>query len=258
VHHAPYPLFVESGRGAHLTDADGNDYLDFIGNHTAMIVGNCAPEVIAAVEQQLARGTAWAAATRAEAELAEQIVERLPSAERVRFTASGSEAAMLGVRVARAFTSRSLVAKFEGGYHGLSDFAMVSVAPDPAKPARQRADGVVNGSRRPRATARRAAVQRSDGGRASCGGTPPISRIVVERGSAPAESSPPPAFRFPAPPDRQYGILLVFDEVIMRLSYGGAQALLMSPGSDLLGKIIGGGYPIGAVAGRADIMEMFN
>jgi glutamate-1-semialdehyde 2,1-aminomutase len=266
VHHAPYPLFIESGRGALLTDVDGNDYLDFIGNHTAMILGNCVPEVTAAVEQQLARGTAWAAASRAEAVLAEQIVERLPSAERVRFTASGSEAAMLAVRVARAFTGRSLVAKFEGGYHGLSEFAMVSVTPDPAKagpasaptgvaangiPAAVR-DGVVvlpfNDPTAVEAIVRRHAAE--------------LAAIVVEpvRGVAGAIAPAAGFLDFLRRLTQQHGILLVFDEVIsFRLSYGGAQALFdISPDLTLLGKIIGGGYPIGAIAGRAEVMELFN
>ncbi len=266
VHHAPYPLFIESGRGAVLTDVDGNDYLDFIGNHTAMILGNCAPEVTAAVERQLARGTAWAAATRAEAVLAEEIVERLPSAERVRFTASGSEAAMLAVRVARAFTGRSLVAKFEGGYHGLSEFAMVSVAPDPARagpaaaptgvaangiPAAVR-DGVVvlpfNDPAAVEAIVRRHAAD--------------LAAIVVEPVMGVAGAIAPAAgfLDFLRRLTQQHGILLVFDEVIsFRLSYGGAQALFgVAPDLTLLGKIIGGGYPIGAIAGRAEVMELFN
>jgi glutamate-1-semialdehyde 2,1-aminomutase len=266
VHHAPYPLFIESGGGAALTDVDGNDYLDFIGNHTAMILGNCAPEVTAAVERQLARGTAWAAASRAEAVLAEQIVERLPSAERVRFTASGSEAAMLAVRVARAFTGRSLVAKFEGGYHGLSEFAMVSVAPDLAKagpaaaptgvaangiPAAVR-DGVVvlpfNDPTAIEDIVRRHAAD--------------LAAIVVEPVMGVAGVIAPAAgfLDFLRHLTQQRGILLVLDEVIsFRLSYGGAQALFgVSPDLTLLGKIIGGGYPIGAIAGRAEVMELFN
>jgi glutamate-1-semialdehyde 2,1-aminomutase len=266
VHHGPYPLFIESGRGAHLTDVDGNDYLDFIGNHTAMIVGNCAPEVLAAVEEQLTRGTAWAAASTAESVLAEQIVERLPSVERVRFTASGSEAAMLGVRVARAFTGRSLVAKFEGGYHGLSEFAMVSVAPDPAKAGPAKAPIGVAANGIPAAVrdgvvilpfndpaAVESIVQRH---------AADLAAIVVEPVMGAGGVIPPAGefLDFLRRLTQRHSILLVFDEVItMRLSYGGAQALYgVTPDLTLLGKIIGGGYPIGAVAGRADIMEMFN
>jgi glutamate-1-semialdehyde 2,1-aminomutase len=266
VHHAPYPLFIESGRGAVLTDVDGNDYLDFIGNHTAMIVGNCAPEVTAAVERQLARGTAWAAATRAEAELAELILARLPSAERLRFVASGSEAAMLGVRVARAFSGRSLVAKFEGGYHGLSEFAMVSVAPDLAKagpatapigvaangiPAAARDGVVVLPFNDPAAVERIVERHAAD-----------LAAIVVEPviGAGGVIPPAPDFLPFLRRLTERHGILLVFDEVIsFRLSYGGAQGLFgVAPDLTLLGKIIGGGYPIGAIAGRAEVMELFN
>jgi glutamate-1-semialdehyde 2,1-aminomutase len=264
VHHAPYPLFIESGRGAHLVDVDGNDYLDFIGNHTAMILGNGAPEVTAAVESQLARGTAWAAASRAEAILAELIVDRLPSAEHVRFAASGTEAAMLAVRLARAFTGRSRVAKFEGGYHGLGEFAMISVAPDPAAagpaaaPTSVAAGGVTPAARDDvvvlpfnDAAAVEAILQRH---------AAELAAIVVEPVMGVAGTIAPAKgfldlLRRLA---HRHGIVLVFDEVItLRLAYGGAQALFgVTPDLTVLGKIIGGGYPIGAIAGRAEIMAL--
>ena len=250
-----------------LTDVDGNDYLDFIGNHTAMIVGNCAPEVTAAVERQLARGTAWAAATRAEAVLAELIVARLPSAERLRFVASGSEAAMLGVRVARAFTGRSLVAKFEGGYHGLSEFAMVSVAPDPAKagpatapigvaangiPAAARDGVVVLPFNDPAAVERIVERHAAD-----------LAAIVVEPVIGAGGVIPPAAdfLPFPAAPDRaaRHPSSVRRGDFDSGCPTAAPRRLFgVAPDLTLLGKIIGGGYPIGAIAGRAEVMELFN
>jgi len=266
VHHGPHPLFVRIGEGAYLEDLDGNRYLDLVANYTAMILGNCVPSVMAAAEHQIRLGTAWSAASPLEAELAEMLVERLPSAEQVRFTASGTESTMLAMRAARAFTGRPLVAKFEGGYHGLNDYAMVSVAPplDQAGPAEAPRSvgtpGVPPGTvesmvvlpfNDPAAVEAIVARQKDR-----------LSAIIVEPLlGAGGTILPQPGFlAFLRELTRRCGILLIFDEVIsFRLAWGGAQAFYgVTPDLTTLGKIIGGGYPIGAIAGNAEVMARFD
>src|SRR4249919_3855862 len=128
VYTAPYPPYVESGAGLQLRDVDGNVYRDFLGNYTSLILGHAHPAVVAAVEAQVRRGSAFGAPTETEVELAEEIRRRVPSVERLRFTSSGTEATMFAIRAARAFTGRSLIAKFERSYHGTHDGVMVGSA----------------------------------------------------------------------------------------------------------------------------------
>jgi glutamate-1-semialdehyde 2,1-aminomutase len=124
VYTAPYPPYIESGAGLHLRDVDGNVYRDFLGNYTSLILGHAHPAVVAAVEAQVRRGSAFAAPTEAEVELAEEIRRRIPSIDRLRFTNSGTEATMFAIRAARAFTGRPLIAKFDRSYHGTHDAVM--------------------------------------------------------------------------------------------------------------------------------------
>ncbi len=266
VYQTPYPLFVQAGRGAHLIDLDGQRYLDLIGNYTAMILGHCPPAVVEAAQAQVARGTAWAAASPDEAVLAEMILERLGGDGRLRFTASGTEATLMAIRAARAFTRRPLIAKFEGGYHGLNDYAMVSLAPGldvagpsnqpnsvpaPGVPAAVADTVVVLPFNNPGAVE---AILRRHGGE--------IAGVIVEpvMGVAGILAPRPGFLEMLRRVTRELGMVLIFDEVIsFRLAHGGAQEYF-GVRSDLttLGKIIGGGYPIGAVAGRPDIMQMFD
>ena len=265
VHYDPHPVFVQSGQGAYLFDEDGNRYLDCIGNYTSMAVGHAHPAVVAAVLDQAKRGSAWAAASACEAELADAIVRRVPSIERIRFTASGTEATMMAVRAARAHTGRPLVAKFEGGYHGLHDYAMISMAPPLAEagpaqaPAPVAPAGIPPGARDSMVilpfndiAAVRAIVAKH---------ASQIAGILVE--PVPGVAGillPEPGFlqglRDLAD---EIGCLLVFDEVIsFRIAYGGAQEHFgVRPDLTTLGKIIGGGYPIGAIGGRAEVMKVF-
>src|SRR5436305_613950 len=121
VYTAPYPPYIAEGRGLTIRDVDGNLYRDFLGNYTALILGHAHPAVVEAVEKQVRRGSAFAAPTGTEVELAEEIRSRLPSMERLRFTNSGTEATMFAIRVARAFTGRPQIATFERAYHGTHD-----------------------------------------------------------------------------------------------------------------------------------------
>src|SRR3954462_6651891 len=124
VYTAPYPPYVASGAGLRMRDVDGNDYRDFLGNYSALILGHAHPAVVAAVESQVRRGSAFAAPTEVEVELAEELQRRVPSIERLRFPSSGTEATMFAIRAARAFTGRSLVARFDRSYHGTHDQVM--------------------------------------------------------------------------------------------------------------------------------------
>src|SRR4051794_19702654 len=132
IYSAPYPPYMTHGRGLSTWDVDGNEYRDFLGNYTSLILGHAHPDVVAAVDAQVRRGSAFAAPTETEIELAEEIRRRLPSVELIRFTNSGTEATMSAIRAARASTGRPLPAKFEGAYHGPHDAAVAWPAGAPA------------------------------------------------------------------------------------------------------------------------------
>ncbi len=263
----PYPFYVQRGQGAHVWDADGVDRLDFNGNYTSLVLGHAPAEVVRAVQEAAAQGLSFPGPTEHEIRLAEALVRRIPSLEQVRFTNSGTEATMNAVRAARAFTGRAKIAKFEGAYHGTHDWVLVSVAPDPK---------AAGGRRRPRPVAWSA-------------GLPPavLKHVVVlpwndaeaceqiiEREAAALAAvlvdpllgiggvlPPAPGFleRLRAVTER-HGIVLVFDEVIsFRVAPGGAQERFgVRPDLTTLGKIIGGGLPVGAFGGRADIMAAYD
>src|SRR5581483_11483628 len=263
----PYPFYVQRGQGAHVWDVDGVDRLDFNGNYTSLILGHAPPDVVKAAQEAAALGLSFPGPSEHEIRLAEQLTGRLPSLESVRFTNSGTEATMHAVRLARAFTGRPKIAKFEGAYHGTHDWALVSVSPDP------RAAG---GRRRPKPVAWSAGVPASV-----------LKQVVVlpwndaeaceqivEKEAAQLAAvlvdpllgiggllPPAPGFleRLRAVTER-HGILLVFDEVIsFRVAPGGAQGRLgVRPDLTTLGKIIGGGLPVGAFGGRGDIMALYD
>ncbi len=170
VYSAPYPPYIESGAGLGVRDVDGNEYRDFLCNYTSLILGHAHPAVVAAVEAQVRRGSAFAAPTEIEVELAEEIRGRLPSIERLRFTSSGTEATMFAIRGARAFTGRPLIATFERAYHGTHDVVMTGTAgvPEAMSALSGRAAVGRRGRRRGRA-ARPGARARGDHHRAGPG-----------------------------------------------------------------------------------------
>jgi glutamate-1-semialdehyde 2,1-aminomutase len=246
---APYPPYMARGEGIRTWDLDGNEYRDFLGNYTSLILGHAHPEVVAAVEAQVRRGSAFAAPTEIEIELAEEIRSRLPSIERIRFTNSGTEATMFAIRAARAFTGRSLLAKFEGAYHGTHD-AVLAWSP-----------GV------PEATSELVielpwadpeGVERAIAGRER-----ELAAIIIEpvQGAGGVRAATPEFLRFLRELTDRIGALLIFDEVIaFRVGPNGAQGRLGGVRPDLttLGKIIGGGYPSGAFGGREAVMAQFD
>lgn len=263
----PYPVVLEEGHGCLLTDVDGNKLLDFTGNHSSLIHGYGHPHVLDAVQRQLQKGTSFPGNTVPQVRLAKLLCERMPSLEQVRFTNSGTEAAMNVVRAARAFTGRNKIAKIEGGYNGSWDDVMVSTHPsaeqagDVSQPVAAPAslgltpDSVNNVLVLPfndaETTARLIELQGEH-----------LAAVIVEpvmgsAGMIPAEQSYLDMLREVT---TRLGILLIFDEVVsFRVAYGGAQELYgISPDLTCLGKLIGGGFPLGAFGGRSDIMAMFD
>ncbi len=264
---SPYPFYAVRGEGCRIWDADGNVRVDFLNNYTSLILGHAHPRVVAAVAEAAARGASFAAPTEYEIRLAEELCRRVKSVEQVRFTNSGTEATMLAVRVARAYTGRPKIAKFEGGYHGSHDYAAVSVGPDPdrAGPAdepRPVPDGpgipdpvlgtvVVLPYNNLEAVSRILERERKE-----------VAAVIVEplMGAGGAIPATAEFLRGLRELTRRLGILLIFDEVIaFRLAYGGAQEYF-GVDADLttFGKIIGGGLPVGALGGRAEIMGLFD
>ena len=263
----PYPFYVERGYGAHVVDADGNDRLDFNGNYTSLILGHAPPEVVQAVQDAATRGMSFPGPTDHEIRLAEMLTRRIPSLETVRFTNSGTEATMNAVRVARAFTGRSKIAKFEGAFHGTHDTVLVSVTPDPkAAGGRKRPKSVPSSEGIPAATLKQVVVLPWNDGDAC------EELIEREAGSLAAVLVDPllgiggiipPAAGFLArlrALTEKHGIVLIFDEVIsFRVAWGGAQERFgIRPDLTTLGKIIGGGLPVGAFGGRRDIMTAYD
>jgi glutamate-1-semialdehyde 2,1-aminomutase len=261
----PYPLYGVSGEGCRIVDADGVERIDCIGNYSALILGHRHPAVLVAIATQLERATAFSAPSEREVELAELLCQRVASVERVRFTTTGTEATMYAMRVARAATGRTVVARFEGGYHGTHDFAQVSTHPDL---------GAAGDPRRPSPVA--------DGP-----GIPPSvldatlvlpfndlegsTALLTERAAEVAAVivEPVTGYGVPAEPGfleglrlitLELGMLLIFDEVIsLRLGHGGSQAVYgVDPDLTTMGKIIGGGLPVAAFGGAADLMAILD
>jgi len=257
----PFPLCLRAGRSTRNWDVDGNERIDFNFNNTTLILGHNHPKVIEAAEDQLARGTVLGAPTETEPLLAEEIVRRLKSAERVRFTPSGTEANMQAIRTARAYTGKDLVAKCEGAYHGSWDAMDISIAPplDQAGPrkaphsVKQQAgipDGVLRNTLTIPFNDAEAALTLIEKHRDE------LAALIVE----PIQRDLPPEpgyLKALREATERHGIVLIFDEVIaFRVGYHGAQGRLgVTPDITTLGKVIGGGFPVGAYASNVELME---
>src|SRR5690242_12460602 len=252
------PLFIARGEGAHLFDADGNRYIDYVGSWGPLILGHRHPEIMAALERTLQIGTSFGAPTEQEIDLAEAIMDAVPSTEMVRLVNSGTEATMSAIRVARGFTGRDLVVKFEGCYHGHVDSLLVKAGSGMATLGIADTQGV------PKAFAETTlalpynsleAIEqafRAHGDR--------IAAVIVEPVVGNMGCVPPlPGYlETLREVTARHGALLIFDEVMtgFRVAYGGAQARYgIRPDLTTLGKVIGGGLPVGAYGGRRDIMS---
>jgi glutamate-1-semialdehyde 2,1-aminomutase len=266
-HYAPYPLFIERGEGCRMHDADGHVILDFMNNFTSLVHGHAFPPVVEAVTRQIQQGSAFAAPTRSQVALAQLIRDRVPSIEQLRFTSSGSEATLMTLRCARAATGRQRIMKMEGGYHGSYELAEVSLVPRPDRcgpltaplpvpidasiPASVLADVVVCPYNEPEIARDLIARHAHE-----------LAAVIVEpvlgsMGMIPATGDFLIALREAT---QRHGVVLVFDEVItLRLGDGGAQSVHgVVPDLTAMGKIIGGGLPIGAFGGREDLMRVFH
>ncbi|MEJ7754671.1 MAG: glutamate-1-semialdehyde 2,1-aminomutase, partial [Candidatus Limnocylindrales bacterium] len=253
------PPIIMRGEGARVWDADGVEYLDFVGAFGPLILGHAHPRVVAALTRQASRGGPFGATSPAEIELAERIREAMPSMERLRFVSSGTEAVMSALRLARAATSRELIVKFEGGYHGHVDSLLAQAGSGLATLALPASAGV------PAAVASGTLLARYndlDSVRESFAAHGEAIAAVIVEPVAANMGVVPPADGFLEglrALTRDNGALLIFDEVItgFRVGRGGAQARYgIEPDLTTLGKIIGGGLPVGAYGGRADLMSL--
>lgn len=262
--HPPFPFYNASASGARAIDLDGNERIDFHNNYTAQIHGHGHPAIVAAVQQQLPLGTAYSAPPVQEAALAEHLCERIPGVDQVVFNNSGTEAVMVALRVARAYTGRERIGLFEGCYHGSSDFVLVGghelpSVDDPRRLSEPHPDmaGI------PRAVAGEVVLMRYNDPEAVREAVrrygDELAAIVVEPilGAGGVIPGDPEFLETVREETRRAGIVMICDEVIsLRQAVGGAQAYYgLKPDLTTMAKIIGGGFPIGAVGGSRELMR---
>ncbi|HTR60385.1 MAG TPA: aminotransferase class III-fold pyridoxal phosphate-dependent enzyme, partial [Candidatus Binataceae bacterium] len=244
-YHRPYPLAIERGEGPFLFDVDGNRYIDLLGNYTSLVHGHAYPPIAEAIAKAVSRGTAWPARSKAQIDLAELLCARVPSVERVRFCNSGTEAGMLAVHVARHVTGRQLILMARYGYHGsYDDLELGLLGHDGEK--------TLLGEFGSAESFEQTLAERGS----------EIAAVFLEPVLGSSGVVPPPEgfLRRVADAAHRAGALFVLDEVItLRLSEGGAQQIFdVKPDLTMMGKIVGGGLPVGALGGNAELMKAFD
>ncbi len=253
------PPFIVRGAGSHIWDADGNEYIDYIGSWGPMVLGHCAPVVVEALQNAVRNGTSFGASTPAEADLAELVISAFPQMQKVRFVSSGTEATMSAIRLARAYTRRKYIVKFEGCYHGHADALLVKAGSGVATLGLPGSAGVPE-----EFTQFTLALPYNDTDALEQAFTKfknQIACVIVEpvvgnMGCVPPARGYLEALRAVT---ANHGTLLIFDEVMtgFRLAFGGAQELYaIKPDLTTMGKIIGGGLPVGAYGGPSEIMDL--
>jgi glutamate-1-semialdehyde 2,1-aminomutase len=252
------PLFIDRAAGPHVWDADGNRYIDYVLSWGPLILGHAAPRVIKAVQQAAERGTSYGAPTALETQLAELVIELVPSAEQVRFVNSGTEATMSVLRLARAFTGREKIIKLQGNYHGHADFLLVQAGSGVATLGLPDSPGVPKGAAKDTLTAPFNDLEAIEALFKEQGDQ--IAGLILEPVAGNMGVIPPVEGYLEGLRRlcTQNGALLIFDEVMtgFRVALGGAQEYYgLIPDLTALGKVIGGGLPVGAYAGRRDIMQ---
>ena len=255
-----YPIFIKSGNGSKLYDEDGNEYVDMIGSWGPMILGHNYPQVLEIVKKELENGTSFGLPTKKEVELAELVKSCFPSIEKLRLTTSGTEAAMASVRLARAFTGKNKIVKFEGCYHGHSDSLLVKAGSGLLTFAHQDSNGITEGVVKDTITLPFRDFEKL---KETLENEKDIACVIIE---------PIPANMGLIETKKEYlekireitekeKVVLIFDEVIsgFRISLGGAQEVFgITPDLTVLGKIIGGGYPVGGFGGKKEIMDLIS
>lgn len=252
------PLFISKAKGSRIYDVDGNSYIDYVLSWGPMILGHAHPDVIKALKAATTKGTSFGAPTELEITLARMVIDAVPSIEMVRMVSSGTEATMSAIRLARGFTGRDSIIKFDGGYHGHADSLLVKAGSGAATFGVPDSPGVPAGLAESTITcpyndlAAVKAVMDKQGGKIAC--------IIVEPVAGNMGCVPPAAEFLPGLKAlcEKHGALLILDEVMtgFRVAYGGAQSIYkVKPDLTCLGKVIGGGLPVGAFGGRRDVME---
>jgi glutamate-1-semialdehyde 2,1-aminomutase len=252
------PIFINRGEGAHLYDLDGNAYLDYVGSWGPLILGHAHPRVVRAVEETVRRGTSFGAPTELETQLAEVIVDAVPSIEMVRMVNSGTEASLSAIRLARGFTGRDRIIKFAGCYHGHVDSLLVQAGSSATTLGVPNSPGIPKGCTADTLVLRYNDIEGLEDAFRSHGDQ--IAGVILEPvvGNMGLVVPRPEFLAELRRLTQHHGSLLIYDEVItgFRLAYGGAQKLYhQMPDLTVLGKIVGGGLPVGAYGGRADIMS---
>ncbi len=253
------PLFIKSGRGAYMTDVDDNDYIDYVMSWGPLIRGHAHPDVITALQQATALGTSYGAPSPLEIDLADAVMELMPNIEMVRFVNSGTEATMSVLRLARAFTGRNKIIKFQGNYHGHADMLLVAAGSGVATLGLPNSPGVPPATVADTLTAQFNDLDSVQALFDQVGDE--IAAVILEPVSGNMGLIPPQDGFLQGLRDitAKHGSLLIFDEVMtgFRVHPGGAQTRYgIKPDLTALGKVIGGGLPVGAYGGRKEIMEM--
>ena len=253
----PYPFFVKKGHGSRIYDVDGNEYIDHCLAYGPLVLGHANEKITHTISHQLKLGTAYGAPTEAEIKLAKEVVNRVPCAEMVRFCNSGTEATMGAIRLARGFTGKNNIIKFEGTYHGAHDYVLVksgsggACLPDSIGIPKETTENTISCPFNDEDALTKLIMDNKDD----------IAAVIIEpvMGNIGCVAPDEGYLDFVREITKDHDILLIFDEVItgFRLSRGGAQEYFdILPDLVTFGKILGGGFPVGAIAGRKDIMEM--
>ena len=252
------PVVIARAEGSALIDVDGNRYIDYIGSWGPMILGHAHPTVVAALREAIEAGTSYGAPTAAENELAELIIDAMPTVEMIRLVSSGTEATMSAVRLARGYTGRDIIVKFSGNYHGHVDSLLVAAGSAAATLGVPNSPGVTRGTSQDTMVL---AYNDAAGIRAAFAEHgPQIAAVIMEPivGNMGCVPAAPDFLQVVRDTTSEAGALLIYDEVMtgFRVGFGGAQELQgITPDLTTLGKVVGGGFPIGVYGGRSDIMR---
>lgn len=260
----PFPLTIDRGEGCYMFDIDGHQYVDFVNHHTGQILGHGHPAVMDAVKRQMERGIAIAAPMGHEKDICAEMCQRVTSLDRIRFVNSGTEATLHAIRLARGSSGKPKIAKFEGGYHGSHDAVEISVGPplDKAGPADAPLPVAQTGGMSPHAVKEVVILPYSNVDaveRIIAANKDDLACVIMDPKAGILEISRE-FVQAVREITRRHGLIMIFDEIVgFRAGYGGAQEYFgIEPDLTCYGKIVGGGFPVGAFGGRADLMDLFD